>query len=45
MGLFSLRVFVRISLGDVWVTSRTRVGRIAGNEGVLAGLMGLDAAV
>ena len=30
MGLFSFRVFVRISLGDMWVTSRTRVGRIEG---------------
>ena len=33
MGLFSFRVFVRISLGEVWVTSRTRFGRGEGTEG------------
>ena len=33
MGLFNLSVFVRISLGDVWVTSRTRVGRSKGTMG------------
>ena len=34
MGDFSFRVFVRISLGDVWVTSSTRVGRSEGTMGL-----------
>ena len=33
MRLFNFRVFVMINFGDVWVTSRTRVGTIEGTLG------------